>query len=104
MIQTYEELHETVSTAIDEFLLENPNEGIDFEILENGSCAMTNQTNGNKISFILAKFGNEFKVGFAFFEKGEVQPDWFDDAFNTEFDQQFVTNLITEQLLVDPVF
>ena len=104
MIQSYQELHDTVAGAISKYLADNAQQKIEFEVLDNGSCTMTNLINGNKLSFILAKFGNEFKVGFAFFEKDELQPDWFDDAFNTEFDEQFVINLITEQLLPDPIF
>lgn len=104
MIQNYDELHQTVSTAIEEFLQSNDDAKIEFEIADNGSCSMTNQINGNKMSFMLAKFGNEFKVGYAFFEKDEQQPDWLDDVFNTEFDGKFVINLITEQLLPDPLF
>ncbi len=104
MVQTFDQLHQTVSTAISQFLESNAETSIDFVIADNGSCSMTNHTNGNKISFMLAKFGSEFKIGFAFFEKDEEQPDWLDDTFNTEFDEKFVTNLITEQLLPDPVF
>ena len=104
VITTYEGLHQTVKAGLEAFLAGRPDCHIGFEIADNGACAMTNSDNGNKLSFMLAKFGDEFKVGFAFFEKGEAQPDWFDDAYNTEFDQQFVLNLIKEQLMVDPVF
>lgn len=104
MIQTYEQLHQTVEKAVNKYLQADDEAKISFDIADNGSCAMTNQANGNKLSFMLAKFGNEFKVGYAFFEKDEPQPDWLDDVFNTEFDENFVTNLITEQLLPDPLF
>ena len=100
MINTYAKLHQTVSSAIETYLKENEEKTINFEIADNGACSMLYPENGNKFTFMLAKFSEEFKVGFAFFEAGEKQPDWLDDVFNTEFNEAFVINLINEHLLV----
>lgn len=99
MVRTYDGLHQIVSSAIETYLKENETKSISFEIADNGSCSMFYAENGNKMTFMLAKFSDEYKVGFAFFEGGESQPDWLDDVFNTEFKEAFVINLITEQLL-----
>lgn len=99
MVKTYSELHRVVSAAIDSFLTENQDKEIAFSVADNGACSMVYAGNGNKMTFLLAKFAEEYKVGYAFFEAGEAQPDWLDDVYNTEFDEAFVLNLINDQLL-----
>jgi hypothetical protein len=99
MVQTYQDLHELVSSVVDRFLATDAEATIAFEIEENGLCSMTNKRNGNKFKFMFARFGDEYKVGFAFFEAYQPQPVWIDDVLNTNFDVGFVNTLITEHLI-----
>ena len=104
MIETYADLHKLVEENMDSFMANNPDELLEFGIAENASCSITYPKNGNKMLFMLAKFGHEYKVGFAFFEEGEKAPDWMDDIFNHEFNGKFINTLIEEHLLKDSPF
>lgn len=104
MVQTYNDLHSLVDNTQQSYTASHNDISLEFAIADNGSCSLTYPTNGNKMLFMLAKFGNEFKVGFAFFEEGEQAPDWMDDIFNHEFNEKFITTLIEEHLLQDNPF
>lgn len=99
MVQTYEELHEQVSSVLGRFLASDNQAAITFNIEESGLCALKNQSNGNQFKFMLARFGDEYKVGFAFFEAYQPQPVWIDDVLNANFDEGFINTLITEHLI-----
>ncbi|MDG6778129.1 hypothetical protein QCB44_05365 [Thiomicrorhabdus sp. zzn3] len=99
MIETYNDLHKLITSEIEQYLQNNDQVSIKFEIADNGSCVMQNNSNGNKFKFMLARFGDEYKVGFAFFEEYQPQPVWLDDVLSSSFDENFVKTLICEHLV-----
>ncbi len=99
MIETYDDLHKLVTSEIEKYVKENEQASIKFVADENGSCVMMNNSNGNKFKFMLARFGDEYKVGFALFEGYQPQPVWIDDVLSSSFDEKFMNTLITEHLV-----
>ncbi|QKI89989.1 hypothetical protein [Thiomicrorhabdus xiamenensis] len=100
MIQTYEQLHQLIATQLQNYMAqEDTSATFSFESEENGSCTVSNKSNGIKFKFMLAKFGDEYKVGFAMFEGYQPQPVWIDDILSSNFDENFVDTLINEHLV-----
>lgn len=99
MLKTYDDLHQVVSSALETYTQANKELSFRFAIAENHSCSILNEGNNQKMVFMLAKFAEEYKVGFAFFESGEIQPDWMDDIYANDFNATFVKNLIEGNLL-----
>jgi hypothetical protein len=99
VIETYDDLHKLVTSEIEKYVKENQQASIKFEVSDNGSCVMQNNSNGNKFKFMLARFGDEYKVGFAMFEGYQPQPVWIDDVLSSSFDENFMNTLITEHLV-----
>jgi hypothetical protein len=99
MIENYTDLHQLIASAMDTYAQSDESVSLDFEVAENQTCAMIDQSSGNKIIFMLAKFGDEFKVGYAYFSKGEREPEWIDDTFTDEFDENYVLELIKEHIV-----
>lgn len=103
MITTYEQLHQLISKQLDKYLQQAENkEGFLFEVEDNGSCTMTNKNNGVKFKFMLAKYEDEYKVGFAMFEGYNPNPIWIDDLLSSNFDENFVDILIDEHFIPEP--
>lgn len=105
MIQNYDDLYATVLSAIETYsTLEGAIE-VTFEKNDNGTCKIKNQKNGKHFVLMFAKFGDEYKVGFAYYEPDAYgaapNPEWIEDIFNNEFDERFVITLITEHLAAD---
>lgn len=103
MIESYDDLYAVVTSAIDEYSKQDDAVEIDFIKNENGTCELKNKENGKKFVLMFARFGDEYKVGFAFYEPDQYggfrDPEWIEDIFNHEFDQTFAMTLITEHLL-----
>ncbi|RUM91316.1 MAG: hypothetical protein DSZ27_06685 [Thiomicrospira sp.] len=99
MVESYEELHQLISSEIENYLAQHEDASIKFDIAENGSCSMSNTENSNKFVFMFARFGEEYKVGFAFYEGFDPNPCWIDDVSNDGFDSNFVQTLIVEHLM-----
>lgn len=99
MVESYEDLHQLVSLEIENYLAQHEGASIKFEVAENGSCSMSNTENNNKFVFMFARFGDEHKVGFAFYEGFDPNPCWIDDVSNDGFDKNFMQTLITEHLM-----
>ena len=105
MVQSYEALHAIVQQAQSEYSEEHTGASIAFEIpndMPKGACALVNAANRKKAVFILARFGDEFKVGYALYEPDELsklQPVHLADVNHDEFDLTFVTRLMNEYLL-----
>lgn len=103
MIESYDDLYQILQTAIDKYSQTEGAEEIVFIKNENGTCEMKNQQSGKKFVMMFARFGDEFKVGFAFYEPapygGTGTPEWIEDIFNHEFDENFAETLITEHLV-----
>ena len=104
MIESYDDLYQTVSSSVESFLKQDESAEIVVERKENGTTSMTNKKNGNKLVLMLGRYSDEYKVGFAFFVtdqygKASNNPEWIEDVFNHEFDEKFVYVLITEHLL-----
>ena len=99
MIKTHEDLHQLVSTEIERYLAEHPEASITFEVAENNSCSMKNTQNDHKFVFLFARFGDEYKVGFALYKGYDPNPCWIDDIEHEGFDQNFMQILIKEHLI-----
>lgn len=103
MVKSFQDLHDLVRSEIERYLAENPEASISFSIADNGSCTMLNELNKNKFVFMFARFGKEYKVGFAFYEGAGFNRDpvWIDDIEDSGFDENFMRTLITEHLILD---
>lgn len=99
MIQGYDDLYQHIESATETYQKTNSEVSIRTEIADNKSCVLINNATGDKVVFMLAKFGDTLKVGYAYFRRGLRQPEWIDDAYVDGFDEQFVLILIEEQLL-----
>jgi hypothetical protein len=101
MIQSYEDLYQQIESAIETYQKTNSDVSMRTEVADNKSCALINNATGDKVVFMLAKFGDTLKVGYAYFRRGLRQPEWIDDAYIDGFDEKFILTLIEEQLLAD---
>jgi hypothetical protein len=104
VIESYEDLYETVTSVIDVYSKEEGAAEIVFGKNENGTCTMTNKQNGNKFVLMFARYGDEYKVGFAFYVTDAYggkrnSPEWVQDSFSREFDDNFIRILIDDHLL-----
>ncbi|MDX1348118.1 MAG: hypothetical protein R3189_07695 [Thiomicrorhabdus chilensis] len=103
MVQGYDDLYEVVQSAIENYMEQEDAVEIAFEKNDNHSCSMINKQNRKKFVLMFAKYGDEYKVGFAFYEPDEYgavkSPSWIEDLFNYDFDANFVQHLITEHLV-----
>ncbi|BBP45687.1 hypothetical protein THMIRHAS_10600 [Thiosulfatimonas sediminis] len=80
MIKDYQDLQQLVSSAGVIFSEQNPTYQFEFSQAENGACTLLEKKSGKKFVFMLAKLGAELKLGFAFYDANEPQPDWIDDV------------------------
>ncbi len=103
MIGSYNDLYETVLSAVESYSKEDESAEIVFEKNDNGTCSMTNKLNGSKFVLMFARYGDEYKVGFALYVTdaygGMKDPEWIEDIFNHEFDEKFIHILIAEHLV-----
>lgn len=105
MVNSYEALHAIVQQAQSEYSKEHTEASIAFEVpkdMPEGACALVNMTNRKKAVFILARFGDEYKVGYALYEPDELsklQPVHLADVNHDEFDVSLVARLMKEYLL-----
>lgn len=103
MIQSYDDLYAAVLSALDDYSKQKGAVEIVFSQNDNGTCEFKHKANGKKFVLMFARFGDEYKVGYAFYEPdpygGYADPEWIDDCLHDEFDQKFVTTLIEEHLL-----
>lgn len=103
MIESYNDLYTTIESAIAEYSKTDGAVEIVFEKNDNGTCTIKNKVTGKKFVMMFAKFGDEYKVGFAYYEPDAYgaapNPEWIEDIFNHEFDTRFVNTLITEHLV-----
>jgi hypothetical protein len=104
MVENYSDLYELIQAAIATYAKEDDSISLGFEVAGNNSCALTHESEGSKMVFMLARFSDEIKVGYAYFEAGEREPEWIDDTDAAEFDEKFVLTLIREQLLSNNLF
>ena len=108
MIESYEDLYQTVQAGIANYKqAADEAANIEFVKNDNGSCTMVNKDNGKKFVLMFARFGDEYKVGFAFYEPapfgGEGDVAWIEDLSNEEFSEKSVQILIAEHLIDDQV-
>lgn len=103
MIHNNEELYNTVQAAVEAYRNEHENANIELKPEPNGRFAMVNNDTGFKFVFMFAKFGDEYKVGFAFYTCNALkhyEVDWIDDVFHDEFNEAYVTELIDTHLML----
>jgi hypothetical protein len=98
MIETYDELY----AVVDQAFAEHGYQDIRKEIADNQSCQLTHTPSGRKVVLMLARLGEEFRVGFAFFQAGQRQADWIDDVVATGVSPSFIHQLIESNLLNAP--
>lgn len=104
MIQNYDDLYKMVSTTVENYSKEDTSVEIFFTKNENKTCELKNKQNGNKLVFMFARYGDEYKVGFALYTANEYggvanNPEWIEDILNTDIDEKFVYTLISEHLM-----
>jgi hypothetical protein len=99
MVENYTDLHQLIASAVTTYTQNDESVSLTSEVAANQTCTLLDQSSGNKLVFMLAKFGDEFKVGYAFFSKGEREPEWIDDIFVDEFDEKYVLELIKDHIL-----
>ena len=97
MVSNHKELYLAVQEAAKTYMQES---GVtcDFQLAKNGSCQIEHKGTGNRFVFMMAKLGDEHKIGYAFFDKGEAQPDWIEDMLTSEFSAEKAVELIKEHL------
>ncbi|HHS99707.1 MAG TPA: hypothetical protein ENK73_02515, partial [Thiomicrospira sp.] len=66
MIESYNDLYTTIESAIAEYSKTDGAVEIVFEKNDNGTCTIKNKVTGKKFVMMFAKFGDEYKVGFAY--------------------------------------
>lgn len=103
LIINYEDLYQLVNKVVDQFTQsESCKDELSFSIHANTSCEVKNKNNGKKLVLMLGRFGDEYKVGFALYQPDSygayAQPEWIEDIFNYNFDETFMTTLMTEHL------
>ncbi|WP_319379813.1 hypothetical protein [Thiomicrorhabdus sp.] len=107
MIQSYQDLYTTVQSAMAEYAKDEESAEIVFKSSDNGTCELKNKVNSKKFVLMFARYGDEYKVGYAYFEPdaygGFGNPEWIEDISNDEFTPKFVVTLIKEHLLEDSV-
>ena len=105
MIQSYDDLYTTIESSIEQYSKTEDSVEMVFQKNDNGTCVMMNKANRKKFVFMFAKFGDEYKVGFALYIPDAYgaapNPEWIEDIFHNEFDTRFVQTLITEHLIAD---
>jgi len=104
VIESYNELYEAVTSAIDSYMKKNESSEIIFGKNENESCFISNKQNGNKLVFMFARYGEEFKVGFALYVTDPYGgmssgPEWVQDSFSHCFTEEFIHILIDDHLI-----
>lgn len=104
MIQSYEDLYQQIKLVTDAYAQLEDSVPVAVEVAKNNTCSVTNQANGSKIVFMLAKLGDDLKVGYAYFSQGEREPEWIDDAEVESVDESFLLTLIKEQLIAEDFF
>lgn len=99
MIKNFEDLRQVVTEASE--LFTETHQSCDFEVTqaENGSCTLVEKNSGKKFVFMLAKLGNELKLGFAFYEANEKQPDWIDDVLANGSTSASISQLIESEFI-----
>ncbi|MBF6056719.1 MULTISPECIES: hypothetical protein [Thiomicrorhabdus] len=107
MIQSYDDLYITVQSAMAEYAKGEDAAEIVFKTNDNGTCELKNKANSKKFILMFARYGDEYKVGYAYFEPdaygGFSNPEWIEDISHDEFTPKFVITLINEHLLENGV-
>lgn len=95
MIETYEDLYAVVNQA----MTEKPVEDVSMNIAENQSCQLIHTPSGRKMVLMLARLGDEYRVGFGYFEAGQKQALWVDDVIAQGVTSSFISRLIESNLI-----
>jgi hypothetical protein len=103
MIESYADLYALVEATTDEYNQNNA-DILSYQVNDNATCEVGNKQTRSKFVFMFARFGDEYKVGFAFYQPDELggirDPEWIEDVFNDEFDATFMKTLINEHLVI----
>ncbi|CAN8138877.1 conserved hypothetical protein [uncultured Thiomicrorhabdus sp.] len=94
MVENYQDLYQLIQQASVLYQQKNPSKSFEVTQQENGSCSWAEQTSGKKFVFMLAKLGDELKIGYAYFEPNEQQPDWIDDVLASVVTAESVCQLV----------
>ncbi|WP_321276309.1 hypothetical protein [Thiomicrorhabdus indica] len=98
MVENYKELY-LMLQEVAKLIHEELGEVCEFQLAKNGSCMLEHKSTGRRLVFMMAKLGEEQKVGYAFFEANEKQPDWIDDLPAGQFSQDVAKNLVNNELI-----
>lgn len=95
-INTYEKLHALVQEAVEKNKASDKPLPIRFTLSDNNTCTVIHSA-GPKITFMLARLMDEYRVGFAFYEY-QRQPEWIEDIAADECNLVFVERLLQANL------
>ena len=98
MVENYKELY-LLLQEVAKTIHQESGEMCEFQLAKNGSCMLEHKSTGRRLVFMMAKLGEEQKVGYAFFEANEKQPDWIDDLPAGQFSPDVAKNLVNNELI-----
>lgn len=99
MVENYQDLFELVKEAGELYQQNNSGKELEITQAENGSCSWFDKTSGKKFVFMLAKLGDELKLGYAYYEPSEKQPDWIDDTLASLMTKERLCQLVRDEFL-----
>lgn len=95
MISEYDQLYRLLKTQAEDAGVND--EGVpilNFEINDNATCSLILSATKQKMTFMLGRMGDEYKVGYALYPAYIRQPDWIDDVDAANFNAKFARQLI----------
>ncbi|MBN2646901.1 MAG: hypothetical protein JXR44_03850 [Thiotrichales bacterium] len=98
MANNYQELQALLEKVTEKLNATRKGAKFQFSVAENKSFVVKNLKNAKQFRFTLAKLGDELKVGFAYYETEDPQPDWIEDIKAGSFTEKYVTELLLTEL------
>ncbi|SFR62580.1 hypothetical protein [Thiomicrospira sp. ALE5] len=95
MITEYDQLYSLLQAQADAAGLNDAGLPIvRCEINPNNTCSLILSASRAKLTFVLGRMGDEYKIGYAFYMPGMREPDWIDDVDADGFSEKFLVQLI----------
>ncbi|AEG30934.1 hypothetical protein [Thiomicrospira cyclica] len=91
----YEQLYSLLQAQADVAGLNNSgNPVVRCEINSNKTCSLVLSVTRAKLTFVLGRMGEEYKIGYAYYPGGMREPEWIDDVDADNFTEKFARQLI----------
>jgi hypothetical protein len=95
MITEYDQLYSLLQAQADAAGLNDAGLPIvRCEINPNNTCSLILSASRAKLTFVLGRMGDEYKIGYAYYPPGIKEPDWIDDVDAVNFTEKFATQLV----------